>query len=78
MGPSNDGTVLYTHCYQERRLDIGTIQMLTEYISADNYTNVEYLDTVINLFANLIQIEERDEEPTQNLVVFTKCVSGFG
>ena len=52
--------------------------MLTEYISADNYTNVEYLDTVINLFANLIQIEERDEEPTQNLVVFTKCVSGFG
>lgn len=49
VGPDNEGTVLYSCNYQERRLDIGLIPMSPEYIPSDNYTNVEYLDAVINL-----------------------------
>ena len=61
----NDGTVLYQRRCQERRLDIGSIPMPIEYISTESFTNVEYLDTVIDSFANLLHIEEKDEEPTQ-------------
>ena len=65
-GPKgNNGTVLYQRRCQEKRLDIGLIPMPIEHNSTESFTNVEYLDTVIDSFANLLHIEERDEEPTQ-------------
>ena len=61
----NNGTLLYQRRCQERRLDIDLILMPIEHISTESFTNVEYLDTVIDPFANLLHIEEKDEEPTQ-------------
>ena len=41
------------------------IPVPVEYISTNNFMNVEYRNTINDLFANLLHIEERDEEPTQ-------------